>query len=87
MASVFQPLPGGVWLPRNEYETQDMTVQDAIEAVIGCRGDWAHGEEYRIIPGEQAGLKGYGDAVMIERESVDDNGVYGDYEPYLIIAE
>lgn len=88
MASVFQPTPSGVWIPRKEYETEEMTVQDAIDAVIGCRGDWAHNEEYRILDAEAAGLKLYGEtSVMIQRESVDDNGVYGDYEDYLIIAE
>ncbi len=88
MATVYQPTQSGAWIPRREYETEEMTVQDAIESVIGCRGDWLYNTEYRVLDAETAGLHLYGaTSVMIQRENVDENGVYGDYEDYLIIAE
>jgi len=82
MAIVYVYQQDGTYQRRNEYDAGDMTVEDAVENIIGNRGDWAHDTEYRVTPGEEAGLCGYGAvSVYIEREDDD-----GEYEPYMIIG-
>lgn len=78
MATVYEHQSDGTYDRRNEYEVDDLPVDQAVDALCG--------EDCRISEDK---VMGYGEgAVLIEREMVDEDGAYtGEYEPYIIIAE
>ena len=85
MATVYEHRDG-IYNRRNEWEVDGLSIDDAIESIIGSRGNWSIDDEYRIA---RNGLVGYGgDAVLVERMMIDEDGRWTDeYEPYLIIGE
>ena len=84
MATVYEARDG-LYNRRNEYEVDDLSIEEAVESIIGSRGDWSIDNEYRVIRDQTIGY-GYG-SVIIERLAVDDDGWTDEYEPYLIIGE
>jgi len=72
MATVYERRADGTYVSRNEYELDDYTVAQAVDALCG--------DDCRVSSSDI--IMGYGESVLIERENED-----GEYEPYIIIGE
>lgn len=71
MATVYERRADGTYDRRNEYELDDYTVAQAVDALCGDDCRMSHEP-----------VTGYGNAVLIERENEE-----GEFEPYIIIGD
>ncbi len=78
MAKVYEHQPDGSYRYNGNYEVNGLSVEDAIDAILGCRGDWEYADQYRF----NSDIHGYGrNAVLVEIDNGD-----GDYTPYMIVG-